>query len=265
MKRLCIIVLSLMTLSSCGKLGKISEYAKLAALATKDTEWLNFEIQQTDYLEGEFQWQYSYFVTCHYDGDSSFYAIDDTVRMETSMVEADRLRIVDRKNNELDVFAPLRDDDYNEWFSQLKFENDCKLEYVSLYTILFPKGLRSNLVPIPEQMTDTIVYGCPYKKIVAKQHTSYMWNEETEEYDLPIFYRSTTWFNCSTNRIDSVEAYNATENGFQKSYKFVLKEVNNENRQQYFDSVFNFDNPLYSNYSRHTGSFPPFSRLVTGL
>lgn len=261
MKRLCIFLFSLMILSSCGKLGKGIEYAKLAAMATKDKEWINFEIQQTEYLDGEFKWYRSYFVTFHYKDDSSFYAIDDTSRMETSLLDANQLRIVNRMDNELTVFVPQEDDD--TWYSQFKFEKDEKLEYVSLYTMLFPKDVRPWHIPAPEQIVDTIVRGCPCKKIVAKHHTSYLWNEETEDYDLPVFYRSTTWINCNTNQIDSVYAYNATDNGFPKSYKIVLKGIDNENREQYFDSIFNFDNSLYSNYSRHTESFPPFSRIGT--
>ena len=259
MKRLCIILLALALLPSCGKLRKEIEYVKLATQAIKDTEWMNFEIQQNEYWEGKLKWQNSYFVTCHYNGDSSFYAIDDTMKMETTMVDANRLLVVDRMNNELVLFTPQEKDD--NWYSQFKFEEDCELEYVFLYTVPFPNDLRSWLSPNLEQITDTIVRGHSCKKIVAKHHTSYMWNEETEDYDLPVFYRSTTWINGSTNQIDSVEAYNATENGFSKSYKLVLKGINNEDRKQHFDSIFNFDNPLYANYSRHTESFPPFSRL----
>lgn len=261
MKRLCIILLALMLLPSCGKLGKGIEYVKLASQATKDTKWMNFEIQQTEYYDGELKWQYSYFVTCHYNGDSSFYAIDDTVRMKTTLVEANRLRVVDRMNNELVLFTPQEKDD--NWYSQFKFEAGCELEYVSLYTVPFPNDLRPWLIPEPEQIIDTIVRGCPCKKIVAKHHTSYMQNEETEEWDIPVFYRSTTWINGNTNQIDSVEAYNATGNGFQKSYKLVLKDISNVNRRQHFDSIFDFDNPLYANYSRHTESFPPYSRRGT--
>ncbi|MDO4803118.1 MAG: hypothetical protein Q4A15_13205, partial [Prevotellaceae bacterium] len=81
--------------------------------------------------------------------------------------------------------------------------------------------------------------------------------------EVPLQYESVVWIDMTTKQIDSVVYYNITKNAWNSFYHYIIKGYNNINMQPMVDSVFNFENPDYSEYSRHTEFFPPYSKMLT--
>ncbi|MCQ2309889.1 MAG: hypothetical protein MJZ78_07935 [Bacteroidales bacterium] len=112
-------------------------------------------------------------------------------------------------------------------------------------------------------IVDTVIDGKQCRKYVAEHRNRLMYNHETNEFDIPLQYGSQIWINSETQQIDSVIVQNITENDFTRKYSYYVSNISFDDRSQYLDSIFNFENPKYKSYSRHTESFIPYSMRGT--
>lgn len=88
---------------------------------------------------------------------------------------------------------------------------------------------------------------------------SNVFNKKTGKYDIPLQYECHTWINQTTSQVDSLIAFNCTENTFKYKITYRISDVSFEDKTKFLDSIFNFDNRQYIHYSRHTEKNMPYS------
>lgn len=260
MKRLCIAVL-LLTMASCGPVKREMQYVKDAKAAVGDAEWLNFDVANNWDTIGGVSTPYCFSVLSHLDDKDPYYVVAEIEIMRYTMIKGNEALVVDGMNRELCRFVGGKDDETG-WFEQISYEKAAQLEYLSFYTILFPKKVRNlNVLPLIERIVDTTLSGIAYRKYEAKHSPKRLWNDDTNEFDIPLQYASQIWLNLATNQLDSVSVRCVSDFRFGKKEYYRVSGVNHENKSSFVNSLFNFDNPIYAEYTRHTESFPPFSRI----
>lgn len=262
MKRLCIAVL-LLTLASCGQIKRETQYIKDAKAVVGDAEWLNFDVAYNWDTIGGVSTPYRFSIVSHLDEKDPYYVVAENTIMRYTMVKGNEVLVVDGMNRELCRFVESKDDETG-WFEQISFEQASQLEYLSFYTVLFPKKVRNlNLLPMIERIADTTLSGVAYRKYEAKHSQKLVWNDETKEFDIPLQYASQIWLNLATNQLDSVFVHCVSDYSFSEKKYYRISGVSHEDKSKFIDSLFNFDNPAYAGYTRHTESFPPYSRIAS--
>lgn len=260
MKRLCIAV-SLLMLASCGPIRRELQYIKDARAAVGDAEWFNFDVAFNWDTIGGITDPCYFSVSSHLDDEDPYYVVAENTIMRYVMIRENEALVVDGMNRELCRFVRSKDDE-TDWFEQICFEKASQLEYLSFYTVLFPKKVRNqNLMPMVERITDTTLSGVVYRKYEVLHSQKRVWNDETQEFNIPLQYASQIWLNLATNQLDSVFVHCISDYRFGEKEYYRISGVNHEDKSDFVDSLFNFDNSVYEGYTRHTESFPPFSRI----
>lgn len=262
MKRLCIAVL-LLTLASCGQIKRETQYIKDAKAVVGDAEWLNFDVAYNWDTIGGVSTPYRFSIVSHLDEKDPYYVVAENTIMRYTMVKENEVWVVNGMNRELCHFVESKDDETG-WFEQISFEQASQLKYLSFYTVLFPKKVRNlNLLPMIERIADTTLSGVAYRKYEAKHSQTWVWNDETQEFDIPLQYASQIWLNLATNQLDSVFVHCVSDFRFGKKKYYRVSGMSHEDKSKFVDSLFNFDNLAYAGYTRHTESFPPYSRIAS--
>ena len=260
MKKLCLAII-LLTLASCGPIKRELQYTKDAKATVGDAEWLNFDVAYNWDTIGGVSTPYRFSIVAHLDDKDPYYVVAENTIMRYTMVKENEALVVDGMNRELCRFAESKDDETG-WFEQISFEQASQLQYLSFYTVMFPKKVRNlSLLPMIERIADTTLLGVAYRKYEAKHSQTRVWNDETQEFDIPLQYASQIWLNLATNQLDSVFVHCVSDFRFGKKKYYRVSGVNHEDKSKFVDSLFNFDNPAYAGYTRHTESFPPYSRV----
>ena len=260
MKKLCLAII-LLTLASCGQIKREMQYVKDAKAAVGDAEWLNFDVAYNRDTIGGVTTPDRFSVVAHLDDKDPYYVVAENTIMRYTMVKENEVWVVNGMNRELCRFVESKDDETG-WFEQISSETASQLEYLSFYTVMFPKKVRNlSLLPMIERIADTTLLGVAYRKYEAKHSKKLVWNDETKEFDIPLQYVSQIWLNLATNQLDSVFVHCVSDFRFGKKEYYRVSGVNHEDKSKFVDSLFNFDNPAYAGYSRHTETFPPYSRI----
>lgn len=110
-----------------------------------------------------------------------------------------------------------------------------------------------------ENFTDTTIRNVNCVVFDSKTRMSYIYNQETQKYDIPIQRQARTYINAASNHIDSVFVENITENTFKLSTTYIITDISYDNKQSFIDAIFDFDNPKYSSYSFHDENNLPYS------
>ena len=175
------------------------------------------------------------------------------------MIKEKEALVVNEWTRELCRFTP--NEDNSNWYDQISFEAANQLEYLSFYTLPFPKQLAfPSLIPFITKTTDALVQSIPYRKYTALHSERKVWNEETQEFDIPLQYSSIIWLNLNTKQLDSVSVFQVTDNNFGASQHYHIHGLNHDDKSEYINSIFDFGSPKYEGFSKHSEDFPPYSR-----
>ena len=241
---------------SCGPVKREMQYIKDARTIVGDAEWLNFDVAYNWDTIGGVTTPNCFSVLAKLDKKSPYYVVAENAIMRYAMIKGNEALVVDGMNRELFRFVG------SEWLEQICYEKASQLEYLSFYTVLFPKKIRHmNLLPMIERIADTTLSGVAYRKYEAKHSPKRVWNDETKEFDIPLQYASQIWLNLATNQLDSVFVHCVSDFRFAEKKYYCISGMNHEDKSTFVDSLFNFDNPTYAGYTRHTESFLPYSRI----
>lgn len=259
MKRLCIFILLLLFVSCNNQTYRNQVYNHDVKSAIDDAEWLSFDVSvKKVFSDGETA-LYNYSIISHFALTNPFYIIIEKEAMRAAMINEKEAFVVDNQNRELSHFSTNKDNESNFYYleSQQAFS---KIEHLSFYTQSFPKKLiNQQSMPLITNISDTTINYIPCRKYEALLPKKWILNDNTNEFDIPLQYASCTWLNRKTNQVDSIFVYQITKNDFGAISHYQITHLNKEDKVGVIDSIFNFDNPTYVEYSRHTESFPPFS------
>ena len=141
----------------------------------------------------------------------------------------------------------------NNWNSFLSLRNDmeAKFQYMPYYTYGLPITMRCKqweMTTIGSK--DTIVDNNNCKLFIGHTKKRLLRDPDSRKYNIPIQYECLTWINGDSNQVDSVIAYNITQNEFYQVIKYRISNRNYVDKSSYFDSIFDFNRPFYDNYSK---------------
>ena len=163
-----------------------------------------------------------------------------------------------RKNRELTSISRQNNEDL---FKQFAYETDqVALNYLPFYFVGLPNKMWRDYTPRVDEFNEA----ANYKEYVYSRHYKEL-NNETGEFDVSLRNECHSWVNSESLTLDSVAVFTIyDEEAPMRRYSdyFYVQSVDNEDKTAFFDSVFNFDNPSYIGYTRHTESFLPFSRTM---
>ena len=257
MKNLFVTVFVIALLSSCN-FNKTAEYYILGVKAAKDKDWTNFELVKNIKFNGEFHSKTSYYFYFNNDSQHPYFVVEDTVRQCFTKIGDDVL-VVNNQGRELARYHNTINN--NALFIAYQAGQDI-YNYLPFYLMSWPKKYWESYLPKVEEVNDTTINGVVCKDLVTYSQ-GFEYNEATEEFDIPKNFECHTWINTETSNIDSVIAFTVTNNDYQEEYKFYVKSLNFDDKSRCFDSVFNFDNEQYREYSRHSESFIQFEYCGT--
>lgn len=158
---------------------------------------------------------------------------------------------VDNVNKELFKYTKPSD-----MFYSIKTYIENMVEFLPVYGNLVLKLSFSTLYdisgPITKQEDSSIGF-------LGKTPMRMLYNKSSEQFDIPLQYECCSWFNKHTFQLDSVVAYNITDNDFREVITYCIQGINFDDKDAYYDSVFNFNNSIYCSYSKHDEGFLPYS------
>lgn len=260
MKRLCgffvFMIIMVLQISSCSQFTYHTRLKKLSTEAFEDHDFVSFEAVYDYWFYSDndtIKHHFSRFFVISYDKNNQYYVMDDTATMCCIMVDEEKVECVNKGNNEYCTFRKQKKDD--EFYSQYKYEVDMALYYLKYFQTPLSFDLVPHQMPTIESIIDTVVDGNEYILVNSVANSPKL--NSTGEI-VADNYNTWTWINNSTKLIDSI-----TVNGIESNtkIKIEIKNVDFSDKSDIINNVFNIDNPIYSKFSKHTESFPPYSRL----
>jgi len=263
MKRLCVFFFSaaiVLSLTCCTI--KSVDYLRTAKKATEGKEWINLTLSKDIYIGNEYKRTDPYQVYIHNDENNPFYVLYNTGAMCYTKVGKTELLIADNRNRELSIFLKDNNEDV---FRQFVYETEqTVLNYLPFYFVGLPNKMWRDYTPMVDYINDTVANAMNCKEYVYSRNYK-EFNNETGEFDVSLRKECHSWINIESHTLDSVAVFTIyDEEAPTRRYSdyFYVQSVDNEDKKTFFDSVFNFDNPSYIGYTRHTESFLPFSRTM---
>ena len=247
-----------MLMASCNSTYSNMEYYLSGKEATKNKTWLNFDIEKESYINGRRDYKVCYNVFMHYDNEKPYYIVNDSTTMTLFMVSPKRVEIANSQNQELTCFMNRRDEKsrYYDFFKAQIYTT--VFEFIPYYFAGFPPSLGINRLIVNDVMTIQSGQGTQ-KCYTGQLPTQYIKNHITGSFDIPLQYECKTWIDQESLQIDSVIAYNTSNNTFDESITFRIKNINTDDKTIFFDSAFNSDSPKYRGFSRHNEFNIPYS------
>lgn len=231
-------------------------FIECAKKAFGNGKWLSMEVDEYRFDDSTFL-SYSNHVSYVKDEKvSAFFMGEHSPKL--FKVTDDTLFLVNNRDNEIGSFARQVE---NGVYGIYKHHNESLLGYVHNYYASAFLSLKPTEQVEIEDWTDTMTNGVPYFLFKGLSSTKYICDNATGDCDIPIQYQCEFWVNKETFQLDSLYAYkdDTIHLPYLNELAYIAKNVNNEDKSSYYDSVFDFSNPLYEKHSRHNDRFIPFS------
>ena len=107
-------------------------------------------------------------------------------------------------------------------------------------------------------MRDSVISGVKYKVLSRFWESGFVYNEKTEEYDIPENYNIDYYYDEDSKRLEKIEAI-PTEESIMSWKITLLLDITYPADTKCFDPIFDFTNPKYKSCSRHNDGFIPYS------
>lgn len=253
---------SMMLMASCSDsaLSRKEEAEKLfsecARKAFGNDKWLSMEVDEYRIDDPVFVSRSNHISYFNGRGRPEFFIGEPS--LSQFRITDDTLFFVNNLDNEIGSFSKQVE---NGVYNIYKYYNESKLGYLpNYYTSTFLLLKPTEQVEI-EGWADTMINGVPYYLFRGLSSVKYICDNVTGNCDIPIQYHCEFLVNKGTFQLDSLYAYkdDTVHWPYLNQLAYVVKDVNNVDKSSYYDSVFNFNNPLYEKHSRHNDRFLPFS------
>ena len=260
MKRLCVfIVLISCILNGCSQNNSIEMYYNLATEAIGDNENIGFDYFKELEIDKE-NVQFAYHVDICNRKENFFYVRFDSTKLSCTKICPDKVLMVDKQNCELTCY--MKSDTNNMYYYAVSELDSKLLEYMPFYFLGLPVDEWEDYLPSMEIDKDTLINGKRVLDFTFQRHFLRQ-NDSTGLCDIPIIHECHNWICTEPSQLDSVVVFEIEGDKRSHHFSYHLKSLSFRDRSTYLDSVFDFDNPQYKNYSRHTESFLPYSRRGT--
>lgn len=245
-----------------------TSYQQFASIENNNNVWTSFDLSVSKYYNDKKESTNRYHLCYCYDKEHEtiYFLEEDTIPKRIIQITLDTLRVVDFIYRELSSFYKGVSRYQGTWYWLYKDETYSKMQFLPFYTSCLPNSMRPDNEKYNIIMTetfDTIISNVKSKVIIGRTLTHNEYNETTNKFDIPCHYACSTWINPNSFEVDSVTAVLIGKNAPKRRIKYEIKNVNHYNMAHYYDSVFDFNNPSYKDFSVHNESTPPISRLTT--
>lgn len=257
-----ILYTSMMLMASCSDSALLRQeeagelFAECARNAFGNGKWLSMEVDEYRFDDTVFV-SSSNHISYFNVGNCLEFFIGEPSYSQFRITD-DTLFFVNNQDNEIGSFSKRVE---NGVYGVYKHHNENKLGYLpNYYTSAFLLMKPTEQVEI-EGWADTMIDGVSYYLFRGISSVKYICDNETGNCDIPIQYHCEFWVNKETFQLDSVYAYkdDTVHWPYLNELAYVAKKINKEDKSSYYDSIFNFNNPLYEKHSRHNDRFLPFS------
>ncbi len=166
----------------------------------------------------------------------------------------DSLKLVDRFNGVLLYGSSNPDTTFYQFnaFDLVKLRRlQTGFDFFKFY--FYPRNNQYANVPF-ETLKDTTVNGVPFAILSYNKYTGNAYNENTQAFDLPQIYTVEVYYNKQTNRVDRILFTPSTPEMIQMNpfrVEILFTEFASDDKKHLSDSIFNFKNPEYRNFSLH--------------
>ena len=255
MKRISILLFSvLFSITAANAQGKSikdfidyhKKFRKQAESFADKHEWVSFKYKNIHYYDDNFSWEDEFEVIIKYDGKNSLvfyningiewiYLLDRNYYQKIEQLEGSLIKY------ENTIF------DFSRRYEELGKHGFIPRYFIHIPYYLYPIDLAysASITRIFTDVEDIEIKG--------ELYNVYKFDDQEESLRL--------YVNAATNVMDS--AYQEERNYLSKDY-YTFYDFSYENRQNYIDSVFNYDNKEYEKYSRYDVANPePYYSLDT--
>ena len=222
------------------------KFRKQAESFADKYEWVSFKYKNIHYYDDNFSWEDEFEVIIKYDGKNSLvfyningiewiYLLDRNYYQKIEQLEGSLIKY------ENTIF------DFSRRYEELGKHGFIPRYFIHIPYYLYPIDLAYS-ASITRIFTDV-----EEMEIKGELYNVYKFDDQEESLRL--------YVNAATNVMDS--AYQEERNYLSKDY-YTFYDFSYENRQNYIDSVFNYDNKEYEKYSRYDVANPePYYSLDT--
>ena len=236
------------------------KFAKQTKTMADNNRFLFFTFNKEVRQDGKYLWDRTYGVFIDY-GDDNLVMICDHEFDNYYLVTNDSVLNIDKERRDLTIF---RKKSKSRDFYDVGAENFIsQIRGVDYYLIPLKKHCRMKHGDLLVESSDTIIRGTSFTKYIGHSGIRYLYNEDTDRYDIPYDDISLAYVNNETNYLDSVYTTNITDNEFKNETIIKVLSVSNDNMYPLIDSIFDFTNKSYVGYSVHDNLNPPASILGT--
>lgn len=231
-------------------------FAECAWKAFGNGRWLSMEVDEYRFDDTVFV-SHSNHISYFNDGNSPEFFIGEPF-FRLYRITDDTLFLLSNQDNEIGSFSKQAE---NGVYGVYKHHNESKLGYLpNYYTSVFLSLKPTEQVEI-ESWADAVINDVSYYLFRGLSNVMYICDNATGDCDIPIQYHCEFWVNRETFQLDSLYTYkeDTVHWPYLNELAYVVKGVSHEDRSSYFDSVFDFNAPLYEKHSRHDDRFLPFS------
>ena len=222
------------------------KFRKQAESFADKHEWVSFKYKNIHYYDDNFSWEDEFEVIIKYDGKNSLvfyningiewiYLLDRNYYQKIEQLEGSLIKY------ENTIF------DFSRRYEELGKHGFIPRYFIHIPYYLYPIDLAysASITRIFTDVEDIEIKG--------ELYNVYKFDDQEESLRL--------YVNAATNVMDS--AYQEERNYLSKDY-YTFYDFSYENRQNYIDSVFNYNNKEYEKYSRYDVSNPePYYSLDT--
>jgi hypothetical protein len=241
-----------------------SVFKQCAHNAFENYQWLSFSIEKKEIFNGKQLKPQFYQVSFFYDSiqPSIYISLDDMIL--TYKITKDTLKKVDGINMELSAFIRSETDSLHV-YENIKANVENKIAYInSFYQSVFTDIPPYGDVDI-KTIKDTILpNGIHCYRFEGLDELRVFENCDTGEKD-ELQYICTYWINKETSQIDSLIMSKTNSTPYTDTIIFVISNINHEQRQNYYDQIFNYDQTSYDGFTIHNEKHLPFSMIGSNL
>ena len=200
--------------------------------------------------------------------------VDNHINNRSYLFRKDYFKCIDRESLELTKGMNAGDENIlsdghasDEWHYRNKcrkrvnvfFELINRNSLLGIYDVThYDKRLNINFT----RMFDTVINNIPFVGLSRDDTTSHSYNDTTGEFDIPCFYTITYYYNTVEERLQYIQQRpmdypNNIAKKISEEYKIEIN-ITFEDNRSIIDSIFNFEQDAYRNYTRHntTDSLP---------
>ena len=227
-----------------------SVYKQQAMTLLDGVEWLSFDVRWEQYRNGDSLWTHDLHMVLHYDDKEDMVFVNDSSLHRYFRITKDVSETIDWGENKAIMYKRKLGGEYTSM--GLQQELNFYIRYMMYYIIPSNHRFFNQSIVFLSSYEDSVFHGHSVRKYLGHiiDGASLYDNKNSSGNENIIFF-----VNNRTNVADSIHYYRKyADNTSERIIRF--SNLRYDNRQRYVDSIFDYSNPRYANFSHHDEKNP---------